>query len=250
MKKPSRYVALFLAVQLAACSGEETSPLAAPAEWAGAARSEQPEAAVAADERLVLAFGDSLYAGYGLEQTQSFPAVLERELEGLGIPARVVNAGVSGDTTSAGLRRLQFTLEGLERKPDLVLLGLGANDALRGLDPAETRRNLDTMLKSLESEGIPVMMTGMLAPRNLDSAYVRQFDSIYPDLAQRHGADLDPFFLDGVITRSDLLLADGMHPNAEGIRLIARRLAPRVAKHLDTAAPKAGAEIAVRGEQP
>lgn len=181
----------------------------------------------------MLAIGDSLYAGYGLEQGQSFPALLEKELEARGVPARVVNAGVSGDTTAGGLRRLAFTLDGLERKPDLVILGLGANDALRGLDPAETRRNLEAMLEDLDRRGIPVMLTGMMAPRNMDSPYIRRFESIYPELAERHGAELDPFFLEDVITRRDLLLDDGIHPNAEGTRLIARRLAPQVAEKLE-----------------
>jgi acyl-CoA thioesterase-1 len=185
-----------------------------------------------ADERLVLAFGDSLYAGYGLDQDQSFPAVLERQLEGQGVPARVVNAGVSGDTTAAGLARLSFTLEGLPRKPDLAIVGLGANDALRGVDPSETRRNLDAIMSELARRGIPVVITGMMAPRNLGRDYSSRFDAIYPDLAKRYDARLDPFFLDGVITTPDLLLKDGIHPNAAGIEIMVKRVGPLVAQEL------------------
>ena len=225
-----RYVSLFAAVQLAVgCAPEADAP---PVERSGApAETVQPEQPQG-DERLVLALGDSLYAGYGLERDQAFPAALERELEESGIPARVVNAGVSGDTTAGGRARLAFTLDGLERKPDLAVVGLGANDALRGLDPAETRRNLDLILAELERRGIPVVLTGMMAPRNMDDKYLRSFDSIYPDLAKRYDAALDPFFMDGVITDPKLLLSDGMHPNAAGIRVMAERVAPLAAAEL------------------
>ena len=240
MIRPSRYVAALLSVQLViACSDQAEAPARDQAAEAPAVPVEpahQPQA----DERLVLAFGDSLYAGYGLEQGQAFPTVLEQELEKRGVPAKIVNAGVSGDTTAGGLRRLAFTLDGLERKPDLVILGLGANDALRGLDPAETRRNLEAMIEELDRRRIPVMLTGMLAPRNMDSAYIRQFESIYPELAERFDVQLDPFFLEGVITRPELLLDDGMHPNAAGIRTIAERLAPLVADKLKRLKAKEG----------
>jgi acyl-CoA thioesterase-1 len=224
-----RYVSLLLAVQfIAACSQEPAQVTQQQAETS------QPAARTpaVADERLVLAFGDSLYAGYGLDQGQSFPAVLERQLEGQGVPARVVNAGVSGDTTAAGLARLSFTLEGLPRKPDVAIVGLGANDALRGVDPSETRRNLDAIMSELARRGIPVVITGMMAPRNLGRDYSSRFDAIYPDLAKRYDARLDPFFLDGVITRPDLLLQDGIHPNAAGIEIMVKRVGPLVAQEL------------------
>jgi acyl-CoA thioesterase-1 len=214
-----RYVSLLLPLQLAgACSPEAAAP---PVEQANAS----VEAPIA-DEKLVLAFGDSLYAGYGVAQQESFPAVLERELEERGIPAKVVNAGVSGDTTAGGRARLAFTLDGLQRAPDLALVGLGANDALRGLDPAETRRNLDAILAELKRRNIPVLLTGMMAPRNMDQAYFRSFDGIYPDLAKKYGASLDPFFMEGVIGDRRLLLGDGLHPNPAGIRKMAARVAP------------------------
>jgi acyl-CoA thioesterase-1 len=144
----------------------------------------------------------------------------------------VVNAGVSGDTTAGGRARLAFTLDGLQHKPDLAIVGLGANDALRGIDPAETRANLDAIVGELDRRGIPVLLTGMMAPRNLGSTYVSTFDAIYPALAKKYDAKLDPFFLDGVITRSDLLLSDGMHPNDAGVRIMARRIAPMAAERL------------------
>ena len=235
MRKLARYVSLLLSVQLAAaCSQTDSSAQqnianAAPAASAPAVATPQ------GDERLVLAFGDSLYAGYGLEPGQSFPAVLERELEAQGIAAKVVNAGVSGDTTAGGLRRLAFTLDGLERKPDLAIVGLGANDMLRGLDPAETRRNLDAILAELHKRDIPVLLTGMLAPRNLDSPYIRSFEAIFPELARKYDAKLDPFFMEGVITDPRLLLPDGLHPNAAGIERIADRVAPLVSEELQAA---------------
>ena len=234
MTRPWRYVALLLSVQLAASCSEAEAPLRDQTQSTNvtaASTADGPQG----DERLVLAFGDSLYAGYGLEQGQAFPAQLEEELEARGIPARVVNGGVSGDTTAGGLRRLAFTLDGLERKPDLVLLGLGANDMLRGFEPSETRRNLEAMLADLQRREIPVMLTGMMAPRNMDSDFIRQFEAIYPDLARSYGAELDPFFLEGVITQPELLLQDGMHPNAQGIETIASRLAPKVAENLQMA---------------
>jgi len=223
------YVGLLLPLQLVAgCSQQAEAP---PVEQRNASvgqKAEQPRG----DERLVLALGDSLYAGYGVGQDESFPAALERELERRGIAAKVVNAGVSGDTSAGGKARLAFTLDGLPRKPDLVLVGLGANDALRGLDPAQTRANLDSILAELERRGIAVVLTGMMAPRNMDQAYFRSFDGIYPDLAKKYGAALDPFFMDGVITNRSLLLGDGLHPNAAGIRKMAERVAPLAAERL------------------
>ena len=164
-----RYVGLLLILQLAVACSQEATPTAERQNANAVASSPEQTA----PEKLVLAFGDSLYAGYGLKQDQSFPAVLERELEAKGIAAKVVNAGVSGDTTAGGRARLAFTLDGLERKPDLAVVGLGANDALRGLDPAETRRNLDAIIGELDKRGIPVLITGMMAPRNLGAITCR-----------------------------------------------------------------------------
>ena len=183
-------------------------------------------------ERLILAFGDSLYAGYGLKAGESMPAHVESLLRRQGINARIVNAGVSGDTTAAGRKRLTFALDNLSRKPDLVLLGLGGNDVLRQIPVAETRTNLVAMLKELKRRGIPVVLTGMRAPPNLGPDFARPFDALYPDLARTYGAELDPFILDGVLGNRRLMLPDGIHPNAKGVDVIAVRIAPIVAARL------------------
>ncbi|WP_425475235.1 arylesterase [Sphingomonas silueang] len=190
------------------------------------------QAAVAGPERLVLAFGDSLYAGYGLARGDSLPDDLQDALRADGIDARVVNAGISGDTSAAGRRRLAFTLDRLERKPDLVLLGLGGNDLLRQIPPAETRANFVAMLDELQRRDIPVVLTGMMVPPNLGPDYAAQFNRIWPDLAKRYDAVLDPFILAGVIGNRQLMLPDGVHPNAQGVDRIVTRLAPVVAKRL------------------
>lgn len=224
-----RYVCLLLAVQLAAaCSPGSPAPVAPENRPAATAAPARP----AVDGKLVLAFGDSLYAGYQLDQNRGFAPALQRALAARGVAARVVNGGVSGDTTAAARQRLAFTLDGLERRPDLVLVGLGGNDALRGLGPDETRRNLAAILAELRRRQIPVLLTGMLAPRNMGPDYAARFDPIFPALAREYGAELYPFFLDGVITRPELLLSDGMHPNGEGIDAIVQRLTPRVARRL------------------
>ena len=228
-----RYGGLLLGLQLAAgCSSESSAPPVEPKRFGEAQSSATP---ARSNEKLVLAFGDSLYAGYGLAPGESFPAVLDKELEAQGLAVDMVNAGVSGDTTAAGLARLDFTLDGLKRNPDLAIVGLGGNDVLRGIDPAETRANLEAIVRTLDRRGIPVVLTGMVAPRNLGADYVGRFDAIYPELAKSYGAALDPFFLDGVITRPDLLLGDGIHPNAAGVRIMAKRLVPVVAKELQPA---------------
>jgi len=229
-----RYVALLLMVQLAAACSDDSAVREAPANQAEAAPAgPAPTPAPQADARLVLAFGDSLYAGYRLDQDESFPAALERALAARGMAARVANAGVSGDTTASGRQRLAFTLDGLDRPPDLAIVGLGGNDVLRGLSPEETRRNLDAILAELQRREIPILLTGMLAPRNMGPEYAVRFDAIFPELAQRYGAGLYPFFLDGVITRPGLMLDDGIHPNAQGIEAIAGRIAPMVAAELE-----------------
>jgi acyl-CoA thioesterase-1 len=220
-----RYGGLLVLLQLAACT--ESQPPVEPQRNSVEAPVPKAEA-----QHLILAFGDSLYAGYGLAQGESFPAVLQRNLEAAGVSAEVINAGVSGDTTAAGLARLDFTLDGLRRTPDLAIVGLGGNDLLRGIDPAETRRNLEAIVRTLDRRGIPVLLTGMMAPRNLGADYVARFDRIYPDLARTYRAELDPFFLDGVITDPKLLQGDGIHPNAKGVEIMARRIAPMVAKEL------------------
>jgi acyl-CoA thioesterase-1 len=173
----------------------------------------------------IVVLGDSLAAGYGLPASAAFPARLEQALRAKGLDAAVANAGVSGDTASDGLARLDWSVpEGT----DAVILELGANDALRGVDPAVTRRALETILRRLRERNIPVLLCGMLAPRNLGRDYGRRFDAIYPELAKAEGVLLYPFFLDGVATNAKLNLPDGLHPTAAGIDVIVAGILPKV----------------------
>ncbi len=188
--------------------------------------------AVKGPEQLILAFGDSLYAGYGLKRGESMPAHVEALLRQEGVNAKVVNAGVSGDTTSAGRKRLSFALDNLPRKPNLVMLGLGGNDVLRQIPVAETRANMTAMLDELRRRNIPVVLTGMRAPPNLGPDYVASFDSMYPELARQYRADLYPFVLAGVLGERRLMLPDGVHPNAKGVDVMATQIAPIVARRL------------------
>ena len=181
---------------------------------------------------LVLAFGDSLTAGYGLDQGLGFAPQLQATLRRRGLAATVVDGGVSGDTSEAGKARLGWTLDGMERKPDLVILELGANDMLRGLDPALTEKNLDSILADLKRRRIPVLFAGMRAAPNLDSAYVARFDAIFPKLARRHGVAAYPFFLEGVAAVPGMQQADGMHPTFAGVKRIAVGIAPAVKREL------------------
>lgn len=184
------------------------------------------------DERLIVAFGDSLYAGFGLDAGQGLPARLEDRLRKAGINATVIDAGVSGDTSAAGRQRLAFTLDALRRPPDLVILGLGGNDALRQIAPAETRAAMTGMMDELKRRNIPVLLTGMRAPPNLGPDYARAFEPIWPDLVAKYDAALYPFILDGVITDPALMQRDGIHPTAAGVERIADAIAPLAAKAL------------------
>jgi acyl-CoA thioesterase-1 len=195
-------------------------------------------AAQAADRPLrLVVLGDSLSAGYGLPASAAFPARLERALRAKGTAVEVANAGVSGDTASDGLARLDWSVpEGT----DAVILELGANDALRGVDPTVTRRALTAIVRRLKERGILVLLCGMLAPRNLGAEYGRAFDAIYPDLASAESVPLYPFFLDGVATDPKLNLADGMHPTAAGIDIIVDRILPNVQELIARAELTAG----------
>jgi acyl-CoA thioesterase-1 len=181
---------------------------------------------------LVVAFGDSLYAGYGLGPKDSFPAKLEQALRANGLPVTIRNAGVSGNTTAEALRRLTFTLEGFDRKPDLVMVNLGGNDMLRGIDPKETRANLAAICEELQRRGIPILLTGMIAAPNMGADYAGRFNPIYTDLARKYDAALYPFFLDGVVTQPRLMQADRVHPTAQGIDVIVGKVEPQVEKVL------------------
>jgi acyl-CoA thioesterase-1 len=227
-----QYGAMMLFVHLASGCSDKAPPPPPPAETVQAANAIAPAAPKMADAKLVVAFGDSLYAGYNLDQDKGLAPVLEQALNRRGMTVRVVNAGVSGDTTAAGLARLAFTLDGLPRKPDLMLVGLGGNDMLRGLSPKETRANLGAILSEAKRRGIKVMLTGMLASPNMGPDYAAAFNPIYPDLAKRYDATLYPFMLDGVIGKRSLQLPDGIHPNDKGVTVIVDKLAPVVARAL------------------
>ena len=186
-----------------------------------------PDAMAAAAPVKILAFGDSLTAGYGVMPEQAFPARLQARLATDGIAAEVLNGGVSGDTTADGAARLDWALAD---RPDIVLVELGANDALRGIDPKLAYANLDKILTRLQTSGAKVMLLGMLAPANWGREYQQEFAAIYPDLAKKHNVPLYPFFLDGVATDPALNQPDGLHPNAKGAEIIADKIAPLVAR--------------------
>lgn len=219
--------ALFLCQALAAC-GSADAPQASTKERAAAMQ----VAPVPADAPLVIAFGDSLYAGYQLGPNEGLAPQLQNALVAAGRPARVQNAGVSGDTTAAGRARLTFVLDNAASKPALVVLGLGGNDMLRGIDAAQTRANMTAMMDELKKRDIPVVLTGMLAAPNLGADYGKAFNTIFTDLARQYGAGLYPFILDGVITDPKKMLPDGIHPAADGVTIMAKGIAPLVAERL------------------
>ncbi|WP_417803377.1 arylesterase [Thalassospira lucentensis] len=191
----------------------------------GAVALSSPANAADKDAKTLVLFGDSLMAGYGLNQDEGFAPQLQSALNDRGYNVNVVNSSVSGDTTAAGLARLDWALV---EKPDAVLLELGANDALRGVEPSQTRDNLAQIIEKLKAQGIDVLLAGMMSPPNMGADYRDEFDSIYPDLAGRYDLDLYPFFLDGVVADPDLNLDDGMHPNPQGVKEIVGRILPDV----------------------
>lgn len=186
----------------------------------------------AAQDRLQgVGFGDSLMAGYQLGPDESFPARLQAALQDKGYDVEIANAGVSGDTTSAGLARLDWSVPD---GTDFVILELGANDALRGISPDITRENLDQMLSRLKERDVDVILAGMLAPPNMGDDYAAGFNPIYPELAEKHGIPLYGFFLDGAITNNDLMLSDGMHPNTAGVDKMVERFMPLMRDYLSS----------------
>jgi len=179
----------------------------------------------------ILAFGDSLIAGYGLPEGDGFVPQLQQALEKMGREVTVINGGLSGDTTAGGLSRLDWMLA---EKPDMVILELGANDMLRGLSPDEARANLDATIQRIKESGAKLLLAGMLASRNMGADYQSKFDAIYPDLARAHEVALYPFFLDGVAARPELNQQDGLHPTKDGVAVIVSNILPHVTKLLDT----------------
>lgn len=192
------------------------APLSGRADSASAAR--PPEAIT------LLALGDSLTHGYGLPQEEGFAPQLQAWLAANGAPhVTVINAGVSGDTTAGGRARLDWSLT---PQVDAVIVELGGNDLLRGIDPAASRENLDAILTELDARGLPALLTGMKAPANYGPEWQAEFDAIYPELAAKHGAIYDPFFLEGLEGDPSLAQPDGIHPNAKGVRKLVARFGP------------------------
>jgi len=178
----------------------------------------------------ILAFGDSLIAGLGLQKYDDFSEQLSRSLKRDSYHVSVINAGVSGDTTAGGVARVDWVMR---VNPDLVILELGANDGLRGLDPKVTRNNLATIIRRIQAKGAVVLLAGMRAPPNLGVDYGAAFDKIFPDLANIHQLDFYPFFLDGVASKPELNLADGIHPNGSGVKVIVEGILPTVKRSLE-----------------
>jgi len=231
-----RLLALVLLVLLAllACNpppsetgtpaGEREAPRAKPPAPASAA--EEPASAAEEDEGpLVVFLGDSLTAGYGLDENQAFPAILDRRLEAEHMPARVVNAGVSGDTTAGGLARLDWLLR---QEPDVLVVSLGGNDGLRALDVSMTEENLRRIVERARAAGARVLLTGMMAPPNYGPDYTERFKSIYPRLAEELDVPLVPFLLEGVAAVPELNQSDGIHPTADGQERVADVVMPHL----------------------
>jgi acyl-CoA thioesterase-1 len=207
------------ALALAGCgdAAEDAAPAAEIAEDGAPAL---PAIPVMGPERRIIAFGDSLFAGYNLDPRDAYPEKLENALRAKGINADVINAGVSGDTSAAGLQRLEFTLAAQDVPPALFILELGGNDLLRGIQPDETKANLAKMLAVLQAQKVPVLLMGMRSPPNYGPEYQAQFDAIYRDLAKDYGAKLIPFWLEDIFRQPELFQADRIHPTAEGIELL------------------------------
>jgi acyl-CoA thioesterase I len=186
----------------------------------------------------IVAYGDSLTAGFNLAAPEAFPAQLEKALRARGRDVEVINAGVSGDTTAAALERFDWAIP---ENADAAIVELGANDALRGQPPEQARRNLDTILGRLRAKGIQLLVAGIPAPRNWGAPYVKAFDPMFAELAQAHGALLYPFFLDGVALKPELSLPDGLHPNAAGVAVIVERIMPKVDELIARVAAKRAA---------
>jgi acyl-CoA thioesterase-1 len=218
------------ALLLSGCQGQARTPEPQPTD-ALAAVVPAPQG----PERRILAFGDSLFAGYRLGRNQGYPERLQAALRANGINARVTNAGVSGDTTADGRQRFQFVLGGMIPGPELAIVELGGNDLLRGLPPAETRANLKAILEPLRQHHVRIVLMGMRAPPNMGPEYQRAFDAIYPELAKQYGATLVPFFLGPIYDKPALLQGDHIHPNASGVDLLVAATVDAVAGALPPA---------------
>ena len=180
----------------------------------------------------IIVLGDSLTAGYGLPPQAGFVPQLEQALRAKAYQVRLINAGVSGDTSTGGRIRLDWSVPDKSDRPQAAIVALGANDALRGIDPQLTKRNLAAIIENLQARNFAIMLVGMLAPPNMGRAYGQQFNALYPALAKQYKLVYYPFFLDGVAAQKNLNLDDGIHPNVEGIKIIVARMVPTVEKLL------------------
>lgn len=210
---------IIFALSLAACGGN------APAEEAADTGSninaaEAPLVPVMGPQRDILAFGNSLFAGYNVDKEDSYPAKLQNALRANGVNARVSNAGISGDTSAAGLQRFAFTLNAQDYQPDLVIIELGGNDLLRGLSPDQTRANIAAMIEEAQKRGIRVLLMGMRAPPNYGPEYQAEFDALYSDLAREYGTALIPFWLESIYQDPTLFQSDRIHPTEIGIETL------------------------------
>ncbi len=218
-----RTICFLLLLLFLGWSGCQNSP--APADVARGAKVSSPLPSSPSQERIIVAFGDSLTAGLGVSAEETYPAVLARKIKNAGYPYRVINAGVSGETTAGGLRRVRSILE---NRPEIVILELGANDGLRGLSIDQTEKNLAAMIELLQKENVQVILTGMKLPPNYGKEYTEAFENLFPKLAGRYHLPLILFFLEGVAARSTLNQPDGIHPTAEGYQVIVDHLWPKI----------------------
>ncbi|QFT78432.1 arylesterase [Erythrobacter sp. THAF29] len=228
--KTKRFMAAIavMPLALAACGESTENASAVPAEGTARAEGDLPAIPVMGPEVDILAFGDSLFAGYGVDKSDSYPAKLEAALRSRGINADIANAGVSGDTSAAGLQRLKFVLDAQDEVPELFILELGGNDLLRGIEPAETKANLAAMIEEVQSRGIPVLLMGMRAPPNYGPEYQAQFDRLYSELAEQYSVALIPFWLESIYRDPALFQSDRIHPTVEGIERLVGATVERV----------------------
>lgn len=229
--RAARVLALALVLALTACAPDEAPATATPPPIPAATGSEprdgaagvSPEPSARVERPLVVFLGDSLTAGYGVDEDQAFPAVIERRLRESGTPVRVVNAGVSGDTTAGGLARLDWVMR---QRPDVLVVGLGGNDGLRGLDPKEAEANLRAIVQRAKDDGAEVLLLGMRMPPSHGADYTKRFEAIYENVARADDVPLVPFLLEGVGGSAELNLPDGIHPTPRGHEVIADNVAP------------------------
>ncbi len=191
----------------------------------------QNEEILTQDDIKILILGDSITAGYGLSPNDSFPAQLESLLTSKGYPVKIINAGVSGDTSQGGLERTPFAIN---QRPQIIIIALGGNDMLRGIPPATTRENLEKMIQLIQAENTQIILAGMRAPANMGLSYVQEFNRIFPDLAKKYNVTFVPFLLEGVALNPEKNQDDSIHPNAEGSRIIAQEnIYPKLTKVLN-----------------